>query len=116
LLQPRFFRDFKVDKLAGLRNTAILAGEENTKYLMYFSIAAAAVSLLIGIYKGAFPVWVIATIIVCIPIAQMRRGKKDFRGNAHFDKTGSYQLSGLLILNAIAIIWLMQSVISQVWL
>lgn len=48
-------RDYEMDKAAGLYNTAIVLGENNTRRVMYLSIALAGVCLLAAIVQDAFP-------------------------------------------------------------
>lgn len=109
-------RDFKTDKLAGLKNTAILLGKEHAKQLMYFCLVAAGFCLLVSIYKGVFPLWVILGIALSVPISRMKTSKRDMRGSEFVDVTGKMQLTGTILMNVIALLWLIQAVVSQVWL
>jgi 4-hydroxybenzoate polyprenyltransferase len=107
-------RDFKTDKLAKLHNTSILVGEDNTRLLMYGSLVLAGVSLLVAVYKGVFPWWIIAAMIICVPISRMRSYSKDARGSASVDPTGKMQMTGTIIMNLIALLWLIQAILAQV--
>jgi 4-hydroxybenzoate polyprenyltransferase len=107
-------RDFDMDKAAGLHNTAIILGEIQTKWLMYFSLALAALCFLAAIFRGAFPLWLGLVVLISIPISMFFRSQTDMRGGAAVDASGAVQVQALVILNMIMFSWLGQVVVSQV--
>jgi 4-hydroxybenzoate polyprenyltransferase len=109
-------RDYEMDKAAGLKNTAIILGENYARYAMYLSVVLGAACLLIAIAQGAFPYWLGVVILVSIPIGLMFRTKTDMRGSVDVDVTGSRQMQALIVLNLTICVWLAQVVVTQVFL
>jgi len=106
-------RDFETDKAAGLHNTAILLGERNTRLAMYLSIALAGLSLLAAVVQMVFPLWLGLVLLISIPISMLFRSQTDMRGTAYVDASGSVQLQGLVIVNLIITVWLIQVIATQ---
>ncbi len=108
-------RDYDMDKAAGLHNTAIILGQDNTRRLMYFTVALAGVCLLIAFVQGAFP-WALGlAIIASIPISMLFRPKTDMRGGVAVDVSGGLQIQVLMVANLTIAAWLLWAVINQVW-
>jgi 4-hydroxybenzoate polyprenyltransferase len=109
-------RDFAMDKAAGLHNTAIVLGESQTKWLMYFSLALAGLCFVAAIFGGIFPLWLGLVVLVSIPISMFFRSQTDMRGGAALDASGAVQGQALIILNLIMFSWLGQVVAAQLFL
>ncbi len=107
-------RDFETDKAAGLYNTAIILGEDRTRYVMYASVALAGVCLLAAIVQGAFPLWLGLVLLISIPISMlMKKPQTDMRGTNVVDASGSYQIQGLLVINMTIGVWLAYALFAQ---
>lgn len=108
-------RDYDMDKAAGLFNTAIILGENNTRRLMYFSLALAGLCILAAIFRGVFPLWLGLVVLVSVPVSMFfSTSKTDMRGTAAVDASGKVQWQFLLNLNILMGVWLAQVIISQV--
>lgn len=106
-------RDYEMDKAAGLRNTAIMLGENNTKRLMYLSIAMAGLCLLAAIVQGAFPLWLGLVLLVAISLSMFFRPQTDMRGGEAVEISGGLQIQGLLIANLTIAVWLVWVILNQ---
>jgi 4-hydroxybenzoate polyprenyltransferase len=106
-------RDYEMDKAAGLYNTAIVLGENNTRRAMYLAIGLAAASFLAAILQNAFPLWLGAVVLVSVPASMFFRTSTDMRGSAAVDASGAVQGQFLFSLNLIAAAWLVQMIVSQ---
>jgi 4-hydroxybenzoate polyprenyltransferase len=110
-------RDYDMDKAAGLFNTAIILGANNTKRLMYFSLALAAICILAAVFRGIFPLWLGLVILVSVPISMFfMSGKTDMRGTTAVDASGKVQGQFLLNLNILTAVWLGQVIFAQIFL
>ncbi len=107
-------RDYEMDKAAGLYNTAIILGENNTRRVMYLSIGVAAACLLAAIVQGAFPLWLGLVLILSIPVSMLFRSQTDMRGGVAVDVSGGLQMQTLLVVNLTIAVWLASVVINQV--
>jgi 4-hydroxybenzoate polyprenyltransferase len=107
-------RDYEMDKAAGLYNTAIVLGEQNTRRVMYLSIALAGVCLLAAIVQGAFPLWLGLVLLLSIPVSMFFRSQTDMRGGIAVDVSGSLQMQSLVIVNLTVAVWLISVVATQV--
>lgn len=108
-------RDYDMDKAAGLRNTAIILGENNTRWAMYLSIALAATCLLAAIMQGIFPLWLGLVLLMSIVISMFFRPRTDMRGTAAVDVSGAAQIQGVIIMNLTIAVWLAQVLYTQVF-
>lgn len=108
-------RDYDMDKAAGLRNTAIILGENNTRWAMYLSIALAATCLLAAIVQGVFPLWLGLVLLLSIVISMFFRPRTDMRGTAAVDASGAAQIQGVIIINLTIAVWLAQVLYTQVF-
>jgi 4-hydroxybenzoate polyprenyltransferase len=106
-------RDYEMDKAAGLKNTAIILGENNTRRMMYLSIGLAAVCMLAAIVQGLFPLWLGLVLLVSIPISMLFRPRTDMRGGTAADVSGGLQIQGLLVANLIIGVWLVEIIARQ---
>src|SRR5690606_4310807 len=110
-------RDYDMDKAAGLNNTAIILGENNTRRAMYLSVVLAGICLLVAIVQGVFPVWLAAVVAIAIPISLLFfRPQTDMRGSVAVDASGAMQLQVLVVLNVTIAVWLAEVIIRQVFL
>ncbi|MFN8564655.1 MAG: UbiA family prenyltransferase [Anaerolineae bacterium] len=109
-------RDFDMDKAAGLYNTAIILGEVYTRRVMYLTIALAATCLLAAIIQGAFPVWLGLVVLVSIPVSMLFRPRTDMRGGVAVEASGMMQIQALISLNLIIAVWLIEAIVTQVFL
>lgn len=106
-------RDFETDKAAGLKNSAIILGQENTRRMMYLAVALAAGFMIAAILQGAFPLWLGAVFVIAIPISRLYRPQTDMRGTLAVDASGLVQIQVLIAFNLTIAIWLGQAVLLQ---
>lgn len=106
-------RDFEMDKAAGLFNTAIVLGQNNTRRVMYLSIGLAGVCLLAAIIQGAFPLWLGLVLLASIPVSMLFRPQTDMRGGEAVEISGGLQIQGLLIANLTVAVWLIFALVTQ---
>lgn len=109
-------RDYDMDKAAGLNNTAIILGENNTRRAMYLAVALAGVCLLVAILQGVFPVWLGIVVIVAVPVSLLFRPQTDMRGSVAVEASGAMQMQVLVVLNVTIAVWLAEVIIRQVFL
>jgi 4-hydroxybenzoate polyprenyltransferase len=107
-------RDFEMDKAAGLFNTAIVLGEQRTRFVMYASIGLAVACLLAAIFQGVFPLWLGIVLLISIPISIFVSPKTDMRGGAAVEMSGAMQWQALIIANLTVAAWLVYDLIGQV--
>jgi 4-hydroxybenzoate polyprenyltransferase len=108
-------RDYDMDKAAGLHNTAIILGENNTRWAMYLSIGLAAACLLAAVVQGVFPLWLGVVLLVSIAISMLFRPQTDMRGGAAADASGMAQVQGIIVINLTIAFWLAQALFTQVF-
>jgi 4-hydroxybenzoate polyprenyltransferase len=108
-------RDYDMDKAAGLHNTAIILGENNTRRVMYMTIALAGVSLLVAVIQGVFPLQLGLVLLASIPVSMYFRPKTDMRGTEAVEISGGLQIQALLIANLTIAAWLIWTVVNQVF-
>lgn len=106
-------RDFEMDKAAGLFNTAIILGENNTRRAMYLTIGLAGICLLAAIVQGVFPLWLGLVLLVAIPVSMFFRPKTDMRGGQAVEISGGLQVQGLVIANLTIAAWLAYMLFNQ---
>lgn len=99
-------RDFEVDRAAGLRNTAWLVGEANTRRLMYLSLALAATCLIATVALELWPLWLLAVPVLLAPLFFVFRPGTDARGTIAIDASGRIQMAFLIVANAVVLAWL----------
>ncbi len=99
-------RDFEVDRAAGLRNTAWLAGEAHTRRLMYLSLALAAACLVATVALGLWPLWLLIVPVLLAPLFLVVRPGTDARGTTAIDASGRVQMAFLIVANAAVLVWL----------
>jgi 4-hydroxybenzoate polyprenyltransferase len=109
-------RDYEMDKAAGLKNTAILLGEANTRRAMYLTIGLAAACLLAAVLQNVFPLWLGLVGLVGVAISMLFRPKTDMRGTDVVDPSGAVQMQGLIVFNFVTVTWLAWVVVHQVFL
>lgn len=109
-------RDYDMDKAAGLHNTAIILGENNTRRVMYLTIALAGVCMLAAIILGVFPFWLGLVLVAAIPVSMFFRPKTDMRGGEAVEISGGLQIQALMIANVTIAAWLVWAVITQVFI
>jgi 4-hydroxybenzoate polyprenyltransferase len=109
-------RDYDMDKAAGLRNTAIILGENNTRWAMYLAIALAVACLLAAIVQGIFPLWLGLVLLLSIVISMFFRPRTDMRGTIATDSSGAAQIQGMIVINLTIAVWLAQVLYAQVFL
>jgi 4-hydroxybenzoate polyprenyltransferase len=106
-------RDYDIDKQAGLRNTAIMLGEVNTRRMMYLSIGLALLCLLVSIFKDVFPLGLGAALIVSIVISSFFNTEVDARGSIAADASGALQIQALITINLTIAAWLIYAIGDQ---
>lgn len=109
-------RDYDMDKAAGLFNTAIILGEVNTRRVMYLTIALAVTCLLAAVVQGVFPIWLGLVVLVSIPVSMLFRPRTDMRGGVAVEASGMMQIQALISLNLIIAVWLIEAIVTQVFL
>jgi 4-hydroxybenzoate polyprenyltransferase len=109
-------RDYHMDKAAGLHNTAIILGVDNTRRAMYLSVALAVVCMLAAIVQNAFPLWLGLVIVLSIPVSWLFRTGTDMRGTVTADASGLVQAQALVIANLTISAWLIEAIFRQVFL
>lgn len=109
-------RDYDMDKAAGLHNTAIVLGENNTRWAMYLAIALAAACLLAAIVQGIFPLWLGLVLLLSIVVSMFFRPRTDMRGTIAADSSGAAQIQGIIVINLTIAVWLAQVLYVQVFL
>jgi 4-hydroxybenzoate polyprenyltransferase len=106
-------RDFEMDKAAGLFNTAIVLGENNTRITMYATIALAAVCMLAAIVLNAFPIWLALVLPFGVMVSMFFRPTTDMRGTKTVEVSGGLQVQGLIVANVTVSVWLLFAVAAQ---
>ncbi len=109
-------RDYDMDKAAGLKNTAIILGENNTRRMMYLTIGLAGVCLLAAIVQGAFPLWLGLVLVASIPVSVFVSPKTDMRGGEAVEISGGVQIQALVAVNLTIAAWLIWVIANQVLL
>lgn len=109
-------RDYDMDKAAGLYNTAIVLGEQNTRRAMYLSMGLAGVCLLAAIMQGVFPLWLGLVLVASLPVSMLFRSQTDMRGGVLVDVSGGMQMQALVVVNCIMAVWLIESIVVQLHL
>ncbi len=105
-------RDFEMDKLAGLNNTAILVGKRNARILMYAFIGMAVALGLASLAAGVIPLWVVLFVMVAAPLVFFAiRSRLDPRGTNHADASGAVQWQFIIIANAVTVAWLVATMV-----
>ncbi|MBI1279365.1 MAG: hypothetical protein GC179_14650 [Anaerolineaceae bacterium] len=106
-------RDYDMDKAAGLYNTAIVLGENNTRIAMYAAVALAGVCFMAALVQGAFPLWLGLVVLIAIPISSVFSPKTDMRGGKAVDVSGGLQIQSLMIANVTVAVWLVWAIVTQ---
>mgnify|MGYP000207778028 CR=1 FL=1 len=106
-------RDYDMDKAAGLYNTAIVLGEQNTRRLMYLSIGISAACMLYAISQKAFPIGLAVALIASTVISIPFKSSVDMRGGEAVDISGTLQIQGLIVMNLTIAAWLMWVLVEQ---
>lgn len=109
-------RDYEMDKAAGLNNTAIILGENNTRRAMYLAVVLAGICLVVAIVRGVFPIWLGVVVAIAVPVSLLFRPKTDMRGSVAVDASGAMQLQVLIVLNLTITVWLAEVVVRQVFM
>ncbi len=109
-------RDYDMDKAAGLRNTAMILGEANTRRAMYLAVGLAVACGLAAIIRQVFPLWLGLVLLISVAISMLFRPKTDMRGTKAADTSGSFQVQGIVAANLTIGIWLGQVLFYQVFL
>lgn len=100
-------RDFDMDKMAGLKNTAIMVGKRNARFLMYSFVAVAASLLVYATVTAVFPLWIVLFIAIVAPLVFfIIRSRTDARGTVNVDISGGMQWQFIILANAIVATWL----------
>lgn len=109
-------RDYDMDKAAGLYNTAIVLGENNTRRAMYLAVALAAACIVLAIVQGAFPYWLGLVLVAAIPISMLIRPQTDMRGSEAVEASGMVQVQFIVVMNVTIAVWLAEVILRQVFL
>lgn len=107
-------RDYDMDKAAGLNNTVIIVGQRNAKWLMYSSVALAAILMIYALVVNVVPLWIVSVPILTIPIWFLVRPGKDMRGGQPVDFSGDIQTKVLIVANCTIAVWLVAVILRLV--
>jgi 4-hydroxybenzoate polyprenyltransferase len=107
-------RDYDMDKAAGLKNSAIVLGEQYTRYAIWLTIGLGAVCMFAAIAQSAFPLWLGGVAVIAIAVSMMFRPKGDLRGSKVEVVGASLQIRALIVFNIIMLAWLAVVVFGQV--
>ena len=106
-------RDYDMDKAAGLYNTAIILGENNTRRAMYLAVLLALICLIVAITQGVFPLWLALVGVLSFPVSMFFKSQTDMRGGALVDASGGVQLQALVVMNFVIAAWVIESIVVQ---
>lgn len=109
-------RDYDMDKAAGLYNTAIVLGENNTRRAMYLAVGLAGVCLVAAIIQGVFPLWLGLVLVAAIGVSMFFRPQTDMRGSAAVEVSGMVQVQFIVVMNLTITVWLAEVLFQQVFL
>lgn len=98
-------RDYDLDRMAGLHNTASILGRKWTARLMYGCLGAAGVCLVFTIVIGLWPLWLGAVSLVLSPLLMIARSGCDVRGTQAIDASGRLQWGGMIIATVVLSLW-----------
>lgn len=107
-------RDYDMDKAAGLKNTAIILGEQGARVALALSVGGSALCLLAAIVLGVFPVWLLIPLGIGAIISFFFRTGTDLRGSDTAELGSKLQMQGIVIMNVTMFVWL-GAVLLQQW-
>lgn len=106
-------RDYEYDKLAGLKNTAIVLGERNTRILIWITIVLAFACLIASVVMGAFPYWLAGVVAIGLIVSSFFSTQYDMRGDKSIDSSAVIQVRGMVAVNVTIFGWLVTSLVTQ---
>lgn len=109
-------RDYDMDKAAGLRNTAMILGENNTRRAMYLAVGLAAACVLAAVIRQVFPLWLGLVLLFSVAVSMLFKPKTDMRGTKAADTSGHLQVQGLMAANLTIAVWFAEVLFSQIFL
>ena len=104
-------RDFEADKKAGLKNTTILLGKNNSLLLARLFLAAGLLSLFIALILEVVPIWLVVVLPLAMIFAVKTHTKLDISGRATIDRSGDLQIPGYLAINIAVFVWFVSAVV-----
>jgi 4-hydroxybenzoate polyprenyltransferase len=100
-------RDYAMDKAAGLHNTAVVAGERATRWLMYSALGGTVLCMVLALAVGVVPLWLAGVAMLTLPtVLFLLRPKMDMRGGQAAEISGNVQIQMLAALNVVCLTWL----------
>lgn len=99
-------RDFALDQLAGLHNTAHVLGPRWTQWAMYGCLLLATLSLGYTGIKGLWPLWIMVIPMVLGPLLVVFKTARDMRGAIALEITGQAQWGAMVIATVMMVSWL----------
>lgn len=99
-------RDYELDRVAGLHNTASLLGWRGTQWAMHGCLLGAGVSLAFAVVTGVIPVWFVLVVMGLSPLLIVFYSAQDMRGSAALDASGRLQTGAMVIATLALVIWL----------
>ena len=105
-------RDYEMDRVAGLRNTASVLGLQATRRLMLACLGGAVVNLAATVVIGLWPRWLVLVTLAISPLVLVFRPATDMRGSKAIDTSGRLQVGAMVLANVITMIWLFENVIN----
>lgn len=106
-------RDFESDKAAGLKNTSIILGEQNTRIAIWIIIGLGAVSFLTAIIQGLFPLWLALVLALAVGVSLLFRPTTDMRGSTVDVAGAAFQIRALIVFNIVTAVWLVAELYAQ---
>ena len=104
-------RDFEADKKAGLKNTTILLGKNNSLHLARLFLVAGLLSLITALLLGVVPIWLVVVLPLAMIFAVKTHTKLDISGRATIDRSGDIQIPGYLAINIAVFVWFVSAVV-----
>lgn len=104
------YRDYANDKLAGLKNTASLLSENILQRLMYLCVALGGITIIISVWKGLFPTWLVWPLILGIVAAFYKGPQTKITNIKSTGITTAMQNQSLIPLNIVVITWFIYEV------
>ncbi len=108
-------RDFEFDKQAGLKNTAIILGEKNTRIAIWVTIVLGLICVAASIILRAFPFWLAGMVAIGLLISSFFSTQYDMRGSKSADASGAMQVRAMVAVNVTILGWLAAQVITQIF-
>lgn len=98
-------RDYDIDRLAGLRNSASILGQQGTQLILRICLVAAGVLLITSIVLGYLPLGFVGLLAGLSPLLVLLRSRTDMRGTLALDAVAQLQTGAMVITTLALVIW-----------